>query len=275
MMTRNNRSKHSLKKGQEVNRMTDIYDTTPSGEPVSNLSHADKPQGSAHHATGMEDSVARPNRSGRAVILGGGRLGEWALRHIRPDDLLIATDRGALFAVQHGLRPRMSLGDFDSITPAELAEVEAGSEAVNACDPVWKDLTDAEMAFEYALSQGVQEILMLGVTGTRLDHTLANLHLLAAAEQHGVQAVIIDPHNEIRLATSRQPLTIVPSGYRYVSLLPLTWQVTGITLAGFLYPLEDAVLTLGMTRGISNELIADRGTIELKSGQLLVIQSRD
>mgnify|MGYP002620794110 CR=1 FL=1 len=161
------------------------------------------------------------------------------------------------------------------ITPAELAEVEAGSEAVNACDPVWKDLTDAEMAFEYALSQGVQEILMLGVTGTRLDHTLANLHLLAAAEQHGVQAVIIDPHNEIRLATSRQPLTIVPSGYRYVSLLPLTWQVTGITLAGFLYPLEDAVLTLGMTRGISNELIADRGTIELKSGQLLVIQSRD
>jgi len=244
--------------------MPDKSDTTSSREPISKpLSHSgDMPQ-------------VNSNRPGRAVILGGGQLGEWALTHIRPDDLLVAADRGSLFAVQHGLKPQMSLGDFDSITTAQFAEVEAGSEAVNACDPVWKDLTDTEMAFEYALSRGVQEILMLGVTGTRLDHTLANIHLLAAAEQRGVQAVIIDANNEIRLATNRRRLTIVPSGYRYVSLLPLTWQVTGITLTGFRYPLEDAVLTLGMTRGISNELIAGCGTIELKTGELLVIQSRD
>lgn len=238
------------------------------------------PRGSTKHPSGgMAEAPANQSsdatRSGRAVILGGGQLGEWALTHIRPDDLLIAADRGAWFAVQHGLRPEISLGDFDSITAAQFVEVEAGSAAVNACDPVWKDLTDTEMAFEYALSRGVQEIVMLGVTGTRLDHTLANIHLLAAAEQHGAQAVIIDANNEIRLATSRSHLIIVPRGYRYVSLLPLTWQATGITLTGFRYPLEDAVLTLGMTRGISNELIADSGTIELKSGQLLVIQSRD
>jgi thiamine pyrophosphokinase len=245
--------------------MSNSRDTAPPHESITKASSSSADLTSHHDA----------KRAGRAIILGGGELGDWALTHIRPGDLLIAADRGALFAVQHGMKPHMSIGDFDSITPEQFAEVEAVSEAVNACDPIWKDLTDTEMAFEYALSQGVQEILMLGVTGTRLDHTLANIHLLAAAEQHGVHASIINANNEIRLATSSRRLTIVESGYRYVSLLPLTWQVTGITLTGFLYPLEDATLTLGMTRGISNELAADSGTIELKSGHLLVIQSKD
>lgn len=209
----------------------------------------------------------------RAVILSGGQLGEWALPLLKPDDLVIAADGGAWFAVRHGIRPHMSLGDFDSVSDEQLQIVRERSERLNACDPVWKDLTDTEMAFEYALASGATEILMLGATGSRLDHTLANIHLLALAEQRGVTAVLIDANNEIRLATSR--LTVKKSRYTYVSLLPLTEKVTGITLRGFRYPLEDAELTLGQTRGISNELTEPVGTIELKTGKLFVIQSRD
>lgn len=213
----------------------------------------------------------------RAVILSGGQLGDWVLAYLqahgRHDDLIVAADRGALFAVQHGIRPHMSLGDFDSIDATQFEIVQKGSEQVSACDPVWKDLTDTEMAFEYALASGVQEMVILGATGTRLDHTIANIHLLTVAEQRGVPATLIDANNEIRLAT--RSLTITRSNYKYVSLIPLTGQVTGITLHGFRYPLQDAVLNMGQTLGISNELVENTGTIELKSGKLLVIQSKD
>jgi len=209
----------------------------------------------------------------RAVVLSGGQLGEWVHSFLHPDDLVIAADRGAWFAVRHGIRPHMAIGDFDSISPEQLAEISEISEQVNACDPVWKDLTDTEMAVEYALTCGVQELLILGATGTRLDHTIANVQLLEMTERQGVSAALIDANNEIRLATSH--MTITRSGYQYVSLLPLTERVTGITLSGFRYPLQDAELVRGQTRGISNELTEPYGTIALSTGKLLVIQSKD
>lgn len=209
----------------------------------------------------------------RAVILSGGTLGPWALQHVNEEDLLIAADRGAWFAVQHGLKPHMALGDFDSISEEQFQTIQEASRQVNACDPIKKDLTDTEMAFEYALQSGVQSIVLLGATGTRMDHTLANIHLLNKADKHGVEARIIDEHNEIRMIRQRSVIHRGP--YSYISLLPLSEQVTGITLSGFRYPLQDAVLTIGESLGISNEFAADSGTIDLKSGKLLVIQSKD
>ncbi len=209
----------------------------------------------------------------RAVILSGGTLGPWALQHVNEEDLLIAADRGAWFAVQHGLKPHMALGDFDSISEEQFQTIQEASRQVNACDPIKKDLTDTEMAFEYALQSGVQSIVLLGATGTRMDHTLANIHLLNKADKHGVEARIIDEHNEIRMIRQRSVIHRGP--YSYISLLPLSEQVTGITLSGFRYPLQDAVLTIGESLGISNEFAADNGTIDLKSGKLLVIQSKD
>jgi thiamine pyrophosphokinase len=52
-------------------------------------------------------------------------------------------------------------------------------------------------------------------------------------------------------------------------------EVTGITLRGFQYPLTDATLTIGQSLGISNVLLEPEGTITIKEGLLLVIQSSD
>jgi thiamine pyrophosphokinase len=49
------------------------------------------------------------------------------------------------------------------------------------CDPIYKDLTDTEMALTWAIQQQAEEIILLGVTGTRFDHTLANVHLLRSS----------------------------------------------------------------------------------------------
>ncbi|WP_420897769.1 thiamine diphosphokinase [Brevibacillus marinus] len=209
----------------------------------------------------------------RYLLFSGGNLGPWALAEIRPDDRLVGVDRGALFLLRHGFVPHQAIGDFDSVSAAERAQIEQQVANVTACDPVLKDLSDTEMAFRWALSRQPAEIVLFGAVGSRLDHTLANLHLLAEAHKAQIPCRIIDEKNEVRLVTDT--LHLQRKHYRYVSLLPLSGQVTGITLKGFRYPLNRATLTRGQSLGISNELLAERGLISIESGQLLVIQSMD
>jgi thiamine pyrophosphokinase len=209
----------------------------------------------------------------RIVICTGGHLGAWALEHIKAGDLLIGADSGARFLISHGLRPDIAIGDFDSVSAEELAGIRNCSGQTIACDPIDKDYTDTEMAVRHSLDLRPSELVLLGALGTRFDHSLANVHLLALAAEHNVRATIIDEYNKITLATEH--VIIHKQGYPNVSLLPLSLQVTGITLTGFQYPLTDAALTIGQSLGISNVLTDPTGTIQLREGLLLIIQSRD
>ena len=209
----------------------------------------------------------------RILLFAGGNLGNWALRDIRQDDWLVGVDRGALFLVRNGLTPRLSIGDFDSVSAEEMAEIEQRSIDVSSCDPVMKDLTDTEMALTWALEQQPAEIILSGVLGTRFDHTLANVHLLQKALHANIPCRIVDETNEIQLMDHH--CTINRDHFAHVSLLPLTPEVTGITLTGFLYPLEDATLRIGDTLGISNVLREETGTIHIETGKLLVMKSKD
>ena len=123
------------------------------------------------------------------------------------------------------------------------------------------------------MASSPSEIIIIGALGTRFDHTLANIHLLRKACTQQMPCSIVDDHNEIRLTDSS--MQVSTSGFRYISLLPLTLEVTGVTLEGFQYPLNDATLTLGKSLAISNELTSTIGNIRIKSGLLLVIHSKD
>ncbi|UFJ40253.1 thiamine diphosphokinase [Brevibacillus humidisoli] len=209
----------------------------------------------------------------RYLLFSGGNLGDWALDEVQEGDVLVGVDRGALFLLQHGIVPAYAVGDFDSVNEAERSQIEQQVASVASCDPVMKDLTDTEMAFRWALTQQPTEIILLGAVGSRLDHTLANLHLLVEAQKATVPCRIVDEKNEVLLVDGTAQ--IKKRRYRYVSLLPLSTQVTGITLEGFLYPLHRATLTIGQSLGISNELLGSHGTVSVESGQLLLIQSLD
>lgn len=209
----------------------------------------------------------------RIVIVTGGTLGDWVLEEIHPEDILVGSDRGALFLLRSGFQPHLSLGDFDSVTRQELEEIRSGSQAFIDCDPVFKDLTDTEMAFDWALQQKPSRIVILGALGTRLDHSLANVHLLRKGLEKGIPCSIVDACNEVILID--RPATIQKGRFSHVSLLPLSMEVHGITLHGFQYPLHQATLRIGQSLGISNVLVEKQGLIEMESGYLLVIQSMD
>lgn len=209
----------------------------------------------------------------RVIITTGGSLGDWALPYIREGDLLIGADSGALFIVDQGFRPDIAIGDFDSVSAAELARIMAHSGKTISCDPVDKNFTDTEMAFRLALDMQPDSIILLGALGTRFDHSLANVHLLALADDNGIAAFIVDETN--RITAISQDALVERHHYPQVSLLPLTNAVTGITLEGFQYPLNEATLTIGQSLGISNVLMGESGRIRMREGRLLVIQSRD
>ncbi|WP_127590847.1 thiamine diphosphokinase [Paenibacillus lautus] len=209
----------------------------------------------------------------RVLIFTGGELSPRFLDEVQNGDFIIGADRGALYLIEHGIKPDLSVGDFDSISPGQMDRVRSMSGKVIDCDPIDKNLTDTELAFELALEHSPESIMILGATGTRLDHTLANIHMLIRGLQHHIPCSILDENNFITLTGSS--CIVENKGFTYVSLLPLTTEVTGINLEGFEYPLHDATLRLGQSLGVSNKLAEDKGTVRIEGGLLLIIQSKD
>ncbi|KTD86479.1 thiamine diphosphokinase [Paenibacillus etheri] len=211
--------------------------------------------------------------SKRVVIFAGGELSPEYFDLLDEDDFIIGADHGALFLISHGYTPDIAVGDFDSVSLEALQDIESKSKKTITCDAVNKDLTDSEMALDIAMDQQPDSILLLGVTGTRMDHSLASIQMMTRALQRQINCYVMDTHNYITLTGSQAVINDL--GYTYVSLLPLTPEVSGITLEGFQYPLTDASLKLGQSLGVSNKLISSSGTVTIRSGLLLIIQSKD
>lgn len=208
-------------------------------------------------------------------IYGGGRLGTWAIRDIDEQDILIGADSGALFLLQNGMRMDCAVGDFDSVTAHELQRIQNHCGEFLTFDPVLKNWTDMELAVDWAIENGADKIILYGAVGTRFDHSLANVHLLSRAADRHIPCIIEDEYNRISLVTPHKPLHIQKSRFSYVSLVPQTERVTGVTLQGMMYPLQDAELEVGSTLGISNKLVEQTGIVSIHRGRLLVIESMD
>ncbi|MDO4942331.1 MAG: thiamine diphosphokinase [Lachnospiraceae bacterium] len=210
------------------------------------------------------------------VITGGGLDMPFTRSYLKSHtfDWIIAADKGVKYAVELNLTPDLILGDFDSLDLDIQKRMRSWKIPIRTFPPE-KDYTDTHLAMEEAIAIGADEITFLGATGTRLDHTWANIGLLQNAMKRGIRAWIVDKHNRISMWDHNRVLKKNEAFGDYISLIPYTEKVTGITLEGFYYPLCDAELTLGISLGISNELVDDIGIIKIQSGDLIVIESRD
>lgn len=207
----------------------------------------------------------------RAVIFANGVLSqpETVRAVLRPGDLLIAADGGASHCRRLGLTPAYIIGDFDSLSPADLAALEAaGSELLRY--PYRKDFTDLELALLLAQERGASEVLVLAALGARWDQTLANL-LLPAAAQFTAPIALLDGPQEIRLLRSGANLELHGRPGDTVSLVPLGGDACGITTRDLEYPLNGECLQFGSTRGISNVMTGPTAGVRLESGLLLCV----
>ncbi len=188
---------------------------------------------------------------------------------------VVAVDGGLLQTEQLGLAPDCIVGDFDTVSGPVLDRYREQGVHFETHKPE-KDYTDTELALLYALSlPEVSEIAILGGLGRRFDHAIANVQVLLHALRRGIPCRMIDTYNRISLLDHSLELKKSETWGSYISLIPFTEQVRGVTLTGFKYPLREALLTQGNSLGISNELLAERGRIEFREGILLYIESRD
>lgn len=216
----------------------------------------------------------------RILILTGGSVEKSQLQEfIRMHDIsaYVVVDGGLEVAHDMGIRPDYVIGDFDTVS-ADTLQAYMEDEKVKVVSLVpEKDYTDTYTAMEKAIELQPDEIVIFGGTGTRLDHTISNIHLLQKPLYQGIPAYMLDGHNKIYLIQGEHVLHRDTLHGPYVSLLPLGDAVTGITLEGFRYPLTNAVLhrkdTISL--GVSNELVAEQGKITLATGVLLVVEARD
>jgi thiamine pyrophosphokinase len=188
--------------------------------------------------------------------------------------MIIAADSGLAAADRLNIELDYIVGDFDSVSETVLQKYRKLSTPIKTF-PKEKDKTDTQIAIELALMNHANHLDIIGATGSRLDHVLANIHLLLLPMQLKVRASLIDGNNRIYLRQKSFNLKKQEQFGDYVSLLPFTEKVRGLTLRGFKYPLNQIVLTSGNSLGISNEIMEEEASVEFTEGILLVIESRD
>lgn len=171
-----------------------------------------------------------------------------------------AADAGYLVAKEFGVPLRRVLGDFDSTEKPALDDL--------LLYPSEKDQTDSELALELALNEGYRSIWMVAPFGGRLDHTVANLCLLDAADKNGAELRLYDGENLAFLL--REGEHLLDPGFRYISFFP--WHQTAeISLSGLKYPLDHYKLVKEKPIGVSNEPFGSSPKIEIHNGTVLCI----
>ena len=203
----------------------------------------------------------------KVVIISGGNIPNQSLlnKYITKNSYVICADSGFDALINTNIKPNLCVGDMDSVKSSLLDQT-------TQVYPKNKDKTDTEIAIDIAIKKGATEVILLGCSGNRLDHTLSNINMLKILLDHKIDGKMIDSNNTIMLCDSQ--IKIKSDKNCYCSLIPLT-NCTGITTDGLKYSLKNENLNSQTSRGISNEFSSNLAKITLKSGLLLVIIAKD
>lgn len=173
---------------------------------------------------------------------------------------VVCADGGAKVARTLGLRPRVVIGDFDSL-PKPL--------------PRWKgttwlfdddeDLSDFEKALRFLEEGGAGAAWVVGLWGGRPDHQLVNLAVfekwssrLALASVDPGWSAVLGPGKHVIPCAKGARLSLVAAG------APAT-----VTTSGLRYPLTGFKLEKG-SRGLSNEAVSTPVAIRVLKGRVWV-----
>jgi thiamine pyrophosphokinase len=172
---------------------------------------------------------------------------------------VIAADAGIAHAVTLGLTPELWVGDFDSV-PDDLP---GAFDAVPRQEfPSEKDKTDGELAVDAAFGGGATALVLAGAFGgPRADHAFLHLTLAMRLAQAGTAVLLT--------SGAQEGVPLRPGRARFdyedgtlFSILGFS-DLTGLSLAGAKWPLDNVEVPFGSSLTISNEV---RGALEVTLG---------
>ena len=211
------------------------------------------------------------------VVAGGAAIDPDLVGSVPSSARIIAADSGVARCQALGWTVDVAVGDFDSLDPSLVAQLDTLAGVVQHHDPD-KDATDLELALDTALSVGRAlghdraRLLVVGLEGGRPDHALANLLVAASDRFAGI---------DVELVLDRGRAWVVhdalvghwPPG-AILSVIAVHGDAT-VSITGVRWPLADAVLRAGSTRGVSNETTGGPVVLDVHAGTVLCISPRD
>lgn len=203
-----------------------------------------------------------------AVVVADAPVGDLAPFHelLQRAEIIIAADGGARHLLALGMAPHIAIGDFDSLEPELLSQLEAtGADIIRYS--THKNETDLELALLAAVNHGATCIQVLAALGGRPDQHLANLQLLTHPSLANADVRLLHRNWEVFVIRHRARIYGTPGDT--VSLLPMTDEVHGIVTEGLYYPLRHETLQLGPARGVSNVLVDHEAQVTIEEGLLL------
>ncbi|MBR2365028.1 MAG: thiamine diphosphokinase, partial [Lentisphaeria bacterium] len=111
------------------------------------------------------------------------------LSFLEKAERIVCCDGAALALVKHGMTPDAIVGDLDSLS--EDFRKRYSECLVHVEEQEDNDLTKA---FRYCMENGWKNIVILGATGKREDHTLGNLSLLADYSLQAEKISLVTDH---------------------------------------------------------------------------------
>ena len=197
-------------------------------------------------------------------IVGAGECKELIIK-IESGDLIIAADGGYAYLEKAGIKPDIAIGDFDSLNFSPVCE------KVIKLNPI-KDITDMYAAVNVGIEEGYSCFHLYGATGGRIDHTIANIQLIASLAQNKMKAFIHDC-NTVITAICNDSLEFSKENKGYISVFSHSEKCSGVYLKGLKYMLENAELTNTFPLGVSNEFIGEKSEIIIGNGTAIVTYS--
>jgi len=198
----------------------------------------------------------------KTVILANGAYPthEVPLKHLHNAGLIVCCDGAAEKLVAHGLEPGIIIGDLDSVSPALKKRYE--KVLVQDSDQETNDLTKAVM---WCISRGIEEVVSLGATGIREDHTLGNISLIADYNR-SIKATMLTDTGSFRVYDRSVTINSTPG--QQVSVFSIDNKLK-VTSSGLKFPLNNLVLK-SWWRGTLNEATGETFRLSFKNANVIV-----
>lgn len=202
--------------------------------------------------------------SNKCIILADGRfpVHEVPLGYLRSAEHIICCDGSAENLVNAGLEPEAIVGDLDSLSQ-EIAERFA--------DRLFRDseqdTNDLTKAVWWCINKGYEEIVILGATGKREDHTIGNISLLAEYCRD-INVIMVTDTGTFRPVV--KSCRIAGFQGQQVSIFSIDPE-TEITTSGLKYELNNLQLR-NWWRATLNEATGDSFELNFTGGPVIVYQ---
>jgi len=174
---------------------------------------------------------------------------------------IICCDGAVNKLLKSGREPHIIIGDLDSVEPNHKAKYQNILVQIN--DQNTNDLTKA---INWCLAQKIEDVIILGATGEREDHTIGNISLLAEYHEKLKVRMLTDNGVFIPISKSTSFKSIIGQQVSLFSLNP----TVEISSKGLKYPLQNLALEVWWM-GTLNEAIADNFEITFEQESPIVV----